>query len=202
MDVFIYLDNSNIFIEAKRLAEECNGSGRQAVRLHFDNLLALAANGRTVKHAVAAGSVPPELRNLWARLHRSGVDCKVFERGPKGEQNVPDCFLQLAMARNALMNPPGVAVLLTGDGVGHLQDEGFLTTLKGVKMSKWNVEVLSWRHCINRYLFDWVKENGHFTALDDYYESITFTVAVDSVEDAEEQIVVRRAKSLKLSTRN
>ena len=110
MDVYIYLDNSNIFIEAKRLADERNGSshsGRQAVRLHFDNLLALAANGRTVKHAVAAGSLPPELRNLWARLHRSGVDCKVFERGDKGEQNVPDCFFTISHGKECIDEPTG-----------------------------------------------------------------------------------------------
>ena len=98
------------------------------------------------------------------------------------------------------MNPPGVAVLLTGDGAGHFQDEGFLTTLKGLRMSKWNVEVLSWMHCVNRYLFEWVKENGCFIPLDEYYESITFTITLHSMEDAEEQTVIRRAKSLKLST--
>ena len=74
MDVYIYFDNSNIFIEVKRLAEERNGLGhraRQAVRLHFDNLLALASAGRTVKHAVAAGSVPPELQQHPSCRHRA-----------------------------------------------------------------------------------------------------------------------------------
>ena len=111
MDVYVYFDNSNIVIEAKRLAEERNGQyARQAVRLHFHNLLALASAGRNGKHAVAAGSVPPELRNLWASLQRRG------ERGEKGEQNVPDILLQKAMLRDALKHTPSVAVLLTGDG--------------------------------------------------------------------------------------
>ena len=61
MDVYIYFDK---FIEAN-VAEERNGQyARQAVRLHFDYLLALASAGRNVKHAIAAGAVPPELRNL------------------------------------------------------------------------------------------------------------------------------------------
>ena len=42
-NVFIYLDNSNIFREAQRLAEERYGdkNARSRVRLHFENLLRL-----------------------------------------------------------------------------------------------------------------------------------------------------------------
>ena len=203
MDVYIYFDNSNIFIEAKRLAEERNGlshCARQAVRLHFDNLLALASAGRTVKHAVAAGSVPPELRNLWARLQRSGVECKVFECGDGGEQNVPDVFLQLAMLRDAFKNPPSVAVLLTGDGAGHFHEEGFLSTLKDLKSAKWHIEVLSWAHCVNKYLFEWVKENIIFIPLDDYYESITELYSV--ADDVEEQSSICQVKPLHWSRQN
>ena len=65
--VFIYWDHSNIFIEAQRLAEELDGSpgARSLVRIDFDALLRLASAEREVQHAVAAGSVPPEMRHLW-----------------------------------------------------------------------------------------------------------------------------------------
>ena len=203
MDVYIYLDNSNLFIEAKRLAEEKNGEfARQAIRLHFDNFLALASAGRTVRHAVVAGSVPPELRHLWVRLQNKGVECKIFERGVKGEQNVPDLMLQKAMLRDGLTQAPSVAVLLTGDGAGHFHEEGFLATLKDLKTAKWRIEVLSWAHCINKFLGDWVKKHGLFLPLDDYYDSITYTVPLHSVEnDGEDQGRIRLVKPLCLENR-
>ena len=55
--VFIYWDNSNIFHEAQRLAEE-RGEGpnaRYRVRIHFDHMLCLAHADRPLKKALAAG---------------------------------------------------------------------------------------------------------------------------------------------------
>jgi len=62
-DVFIYWDNSNIYHEAQRLADEREGTpgARYLVRIHFDNVLGLAQADRTVRRAVAAGSIPPEM---------------------------------------------------------------------------------------------------------------------------------------------
>ena len=46
-NVFIYWDNSNIFISAQQVAIEREGAdARQRVRVHFRNLLALAHAGR------------------------------------------------------------------------------------------------------------------------------------------------------------
>ncbi len=72
--VFIYWDNSNIFHEAQRLAEEFEGGpdARYRVRIHFDNLLRLAHADRPVQRALAAGSVPPEMRQLWNRMEERG----------------------------------------------------------------------------------------------------------------------------------
>ena len=74
--VFIYWDNSNIFHEAQRLAEEQEeGTGaRYRVRIHFENMLRLAHADRLLRKARAAGSVPPEMRQLWNRMEgmRSG----------------------------------------------------------------------------------------------------------------------------------
>ncbi len=67
--VLIYWDNSNIFHEAQRLAEEQEDGldARYRVRIHFANLLRLAHADRPVQKAVAAGSLPPEMRQLWNR---------------------------------------------------------------------------------------------------------------------------------------
>ena len=178
--VFIYWDNSNIFHEAQRLAEEreVGPDARYRVRFNFDSMLRLAHADRPMRHAVAAGSVPPAMRQLWNRMENMGVEVKLFDRGsPEGaEQDMPDRLLQLRMLEDALDNNgnPGVVVLLTGDGAGYLDGAGFHSTLERMHKRRWRVEILSWAHSCNQRMRRWAEENGAFVALDDFYEAVTY----------------------------
>ena len=178
--VFIYWDNSNIFHEAQRLAEEnAEGPGaRYRVRVHFENMLRLAHADRPVQKALAAGSVPPEMRQLWNRMEGRGVEVRLFDRGApdRGEQDIPDRVLQLRMLEDALdfNGDPGIVVLLTGDGAGYLEGAGFHSTLERMHRRNWRVEILSWAHCTNPRMRRWAEANGIFVSLDDFYEAITF----------------------------
>ena len=179
--VFICWDNSNIFHEAQRLAEEFEGGpdARYRVRIHFDNLLRLAHADRPVQRALAAGSVPPEMRQLWNRMEEQGVQVQLFDRGDprRGEQEVPDQALQLQMLRDALEfnGDPGIVVLLTGDGAGYFEGGGFHRTLEAMRERDWRIEVLSWAHACNQRMRRWAEANALFVSLDDFYGSITFT---------------------------
>ena len=178
--VFIYWDNSNIFIEAQRLAEERNNGpdARYRVRVHFDNLLRLAHADRPLENAVAVGSVPPEMRQLWNRMESRGIRVELFDRGDsrRGEQEMPDRLLQLKMLQDALdyNGDPGIVVLLTGDGAGYSEGAGFQSELERMHRYGWRVEILSWAHSCNQRMRHWVEENGVFVALDDFYDSVTF----------------------------
>ncbi len=178
--VFIYWDNSNIFHEAQRLAEEGaeGANARYRVRINFDNLLRLANADRPMERAIAAGSVPPELRQLWNRMESNGVEVQLFDRGSpeRGEQEMPDRLLQLRMLEDALdfNGDPGIVVLLTGDGAGYLEGAGFHSTLERMHRRGWRVEILSWAHSCNQRMRRWAEENGVFVALDEFYEAITF----------------------------
>ena len=176
--VFVYWDNSNIFISAREVAAEKDGeAARFRVRVHFRHLLELARAGRDVEHAVAVGSIPPELRHVWNRLENEGVTVHLLERGAMhgGEQGV-DQMLQTAMLRDAFDHngDPGTAVLLTGDGAGFYSGVGFHADLERMHKRGWRIEVLSWRHSCNRRMREWAEQNGKFVALDDFYESVTF----------------------------
>ena len=178
--VFIYWDNSNIFHEAQRLAEE-SGEGpgaRFRVRIHFENMLRLAHADRPVQKALAAGSVPPEMRQLWNRMESRGVEVRSFDRGTpdRSEQDIPDRVLQLRMLEDALdyKGDPGVVVLVTGDGAGYLEGAGFHSTLERMHRRGWRVEILSWAHATNQRMRRWAEANGIFVSLDDFYEAITF----------------------------
>ena len=134
--VFIYWDNSNIFHEAQRIAEEKDATpgARYLVRIHFDNLLRLAHADRPLTKAVAAGSVPPEMQQLWNRMENSGVEVNLIDRGARdrGEQGTPDQWLQLRMLEDGWDNngDPGIVALLTGDGAGYVEGRGFHSTLQ------------------------------------------------------------------------
>ncbi len=180
--VFVYWDNSNIFHEAQRLAEERDeGPGaRYRVRIHFENMLRLAHADRPLEKAVAVGSVPPEMRQLWNRMEAKGMSVYLFDRGSpdRSEQEMPDRVLQLRMLEDALdyNGDPGIVVLLTGDGAGYFEGAGFHSTLERMHKRNWRVEILSWAHSTNQRMRRWAEANGIFVPLDDFYEAITFMV--------------------------
>ena len=176
--VFIYWDNSNIFISARSIAAEREGqTAYYRVRVNFRNLLELARAGRNIEHAIAVGSVPPELRHIWNRLENEGVAVQLLERGAlEGRERGVDQTLQTAMLRDAFdyNGNPGIAVLLTGDGSGFSDGVGFHADLERMHRRGWRIDVLSWRHSCNRRMREWAEQNGIFVALDDFYDSITF----------------------------
>ena len=145
-NVFIYWDNSNIFISAQQVAIEREGADvRQRVP-------------------------------VWNRLENEGVGVQLLERGllENREQGV-DQTLQTAMLRDAFdyNGKPGTAVMLTGDGSGFHDGVGFHADMERMHKRGWKIEVLSWQHSCNRRMRKWAERKGKFIALDDFHESIT-----------------------------
>ena len=172
--VFIYWDNSNTHISAQQVAVDLEGAdARPRVRIDFRNMLELARAEREIGHAVAVGSIPPELRYVWNELENEDVSVQFLDSG--AEQGV-DQSLQNAMLRDGLdhIRDPGIMVLLTGDGSGFYAGVGFHADLERLHRRGWRIEVLSWRHSCNRRMREWAEDNGKFIALDDYYHSVTF----------------------------
>ena len=202
--VFVYWDNSNIFHEAQRFAEQREDSpdARYRVRVDFENLLRLAHADRPLQRAQAAGSVPPEMRQLWNRMESKGVDVVLFSRGAPGlgEQEMPDHYLQKCMLEDALdyNGDPGIAVLLTGDGAGYMEGAGFHSTLERMHKRGWRIEILSWAHSCNQRMRQWAEQNGKFIALDDFYDAITF---LNPSDPGYELAPPRKAAELDLSRR-
>ena len=99
--VHIFWDNSNIFIAAKKVAQNKDGvMAKNAVRVHFESLYNLARAGRTVESAIAVGSVPPDQRRMWDQFKRSGVKLELFERGANSQtEQAVDQAIQVYMLR-------------------------------------------------------------------------------------------------------
>jgi len=200
--VFIYWDNPNIFHEAQRLAERLDDTpgARYLIRIHFDNMLRLAHAERPLRKAVAAGSVPPEMNQLWSRMENHGVETSLLDDGPRdqGTYEAPDRWLQLRMLEDALDygDDPGIVVLLSG--AGYAEGRGFHSTLERMHRRDWRVEVLSWLHSCNRRMREWAEDNGVFVPLDKYYDSITFR---EPSRPGHEPALPREAVELDLSER-
>jgi hypothetical protein len=195
--IFVFWDNSNIFISAKTVAAEREGGdAAYQVRIQFDQLLQLALAGRTLEYAIAVGSVPPPMRHVWNHLEHAGVKVELFERGSlSSREQAVDQALQTHMLRKALdyNGTPGIAVMLTGDGAGFLDGVGFHADLERMHKKGWGVEVLAWERTCNPRLKDWANKIGVFVPLESFYDAITFT------ED--DSGALRRAKPLDISQR-
>lgn len=176
-DVHIFWDNSNIFVPAQRLAGRRDGVlQQQNVRIQFDNLYDLARAGRPVTSAICVGSVPPELEAVWARLRAVGVEVELYERGAASgqEQGVDQCLQVHMLRRLADTHPPGIAVLLTGDGAGYDDGVGFHADLERMHRGGWGIEVISWTAACRRTLREWAETVGVYVPLEDFWRSITF----------------------------
>lgn len=197
--VFIYWDNSNIYISAKEVAAAREGADARAhLRIDFRNLLQLAHADRPTHRAFAVGSIPPPLQDVWDRLENEGVKVQLLNRSVHGKEVGVDQELQTNMLRDGYDHngTPGIAVLLTGDGAGFADGAGFHADLERMHRKGWRIEVLSWKHSCNSLMQKWAQENGEFIALDDYYESITFLRSPDRDKPA-----LRPSKPLDLSRR-
>ncbi len=194
--IYIFWDNSNIFISAQNVACERDGIGSKlALRLQFSNLMKLAKCNRNVKKAIAVGSIPPEQVEMWRRMEReTGLSLELYERGEVSgrEQGVDQCLQTHILRALADEDEPQIAVLLTGDGAGAIDGVGFLSDIKRLHSKGWGIEVLSWEHSCHNELQSWAEENGVFVKLDDFYESITF---ISGTRNATPLSLIRRKQA-------
>jgi hypothetical protein len=173
----VFWDHSNVFIPAQKVAAQRDGVVfARDVRIHFDHLYDLATAGRWVNTGVCVGSLKQQPQNFWDRLERVGLSLETFERGgaTTGREQAVDQALQVHMLRALVDQPPGVAVVLTGDGAGAHKGVGFLADLRRMHARGWGVEVLAWKDACHPALMEWASQEGVFIALDDYYDSVTY----------------------------
>ncbi len=176
--VFIFWDNSNIYISGQQVGDRKEGLfAHKTFRIDFDHLFHLAHADRPVDSAIAVGSIPPELRQLWGEFEKAtGVRAVLHERGAQsGREQAEDAVLQVHMLR-ALCDErdPQIAVLMTGDGKGYEDGVGFHADLERMADRGWAIEVLAWEHSCRKRLRKWAERVGVFIPLDRYYESVTF----------------------------
>ena len=76
--------------------EDFGGDAAYRVRINFHNMMELACENRKVAKAVAAGSVPPEMKMVWKKMEEEGIRTEIIDRNEMGgsEKDLPDLKLQ------------------------------------------------------------------------------------------------------------
>lgn len=177
--VNIFWDNSNIhFVGLNNVmpVKEPNENSK-AFRSYFKGLLQLAHRGRETGKIYLAGSIPPQNDSLWDYIKSLGIEVELLERTAENRENANDVSIQAAMLRTAMdsIGNNETFVVMTGDGAGGMAGVGFLADLRRIKEKMGhNIELIAWDNCCNRYLKEYVENNGKYIPLEGYYENVTF----------------------------
>jgi hypothetical protein len=176
MSLNIFWDNSNIWLVGRGVCQEREPGDEFAFRIHFGHLLDFVVNDRPVRYAFVGGSIPPNKDPLWQRFETLGIKVNKQQRGAMtGGEVAVDEVIQLEMANRVLdVKDPGIMVLLTGDGAGYVDGQGFIKQLERAHDHGWAIEVISWDAGCNKYLKAFALANGTYRSLEPVYDRVTF----------------------------
>ena len=175
--VFIYVDDSNMWIEAKKLAAKrlnlkCVEDPR--LRLDIGRVADVVANGREVAWGVLYGSEPPPIDTVWEKIRERGwkVITSKRSRFTNKEKQVDH---KMVTDITALVSDRGVAkgriVIVSGDA-------DVIPAIKEGLAQNWSFEICMWESGISKALKDLAEENPELLTifpLDSHLQDISFT---------------------------
>jgi uncharacterized LabA/DUF88 family protein len=153
-DCLILVDNSNVFIEGRKLSARRKGMHRQpsdtrdpqdfSWRLDFGQLLSFLANGRGIIDAILVGSTPPKNDSVWTSAQRQGFRVLTYERDAfSGAEKEVDTEIATQAAEIIVGHGlSGILVLASGD-------RDFLPTVRCAHRRHWTVEMCAFSNAFN-----------------------------------------------------
>jgi uncharacterized LabA/DUF88 family protein len=179
MVLFVYVDNSNVWIEGQHvqavrlgLAADPADAARRRITprwaYDFGRLYELACPpAEQIGRSILFGSRPPPNDSLWERARAEGFEVKVFDRNAANKEKQVDTSLATLMVEDCYqyMKPErhDMAVLVAGDG-------DFIPPVRSVQGRGLKVRVAFWRHGTSRELREAADE---FLELDPYFDRLT-----------------------------
>jgi len=186
MPKFVYVDNSNIWIEGQRVSAVDLGMAPNifdamnnrtldySYRLDFGKLHSFVANGEpgTLKRAMLFGSRPPPNDKLWELARFHSWDVHVEDRNIQNKEKGIDTGIVAAMTRDAYTlvdRDNDILVLVAGDRdytppVRMLLEDGFA------------VDVVFWDHGSRelRELCSMFGNKSHYISLNPHLRSLSY----------------------------
>lgn len=177
---YIYVDNSNLYIEGRRVAAVKNGL---AANMHEAMNLGIFDHGYTIsfgklydflagqdlsslKRAALFGSRPPPNDSIWQIAKRVGFELHLEDRNVKNKEKKIDTGIATLITKDAYKH--GVAkddtfVLVAGDA-------DYVPTILALKEDGYKVEVVFWSHAARELR----EVASKFIPLDDYFDALRF----------------------------
>ena len=168
--VFVYMDNSNTWIEAKKLLGS-KGQEDHRVRIDVGELLKVVAKGRHVAEANLYGSEPPPLDTVWEKMREKGWKVIPHKRSQiTDKEKQVDTQLVTDATRMVCKTKPGNNTIIFISG-----DADMKPAIEAIMEEGWKVEVFMWNHALSNELKKLAREDRcTICALDSYKDQITF----------------------------
>nr|CAG8466255.1 1133_t:CDS:2 [Entrophospora candida] len=171
--VYLFIDNSNLFIEGKYSVGHLEKLGTidkkrgthyyDLIRIEHGQLLNIVQNGRPLSaNPFLVGSKPPSEDSMWKYIRELGFDVAVYKRNSQDREKKVDVRLACAMQKTIEKNTPGVLVLIAGDG-------DYEYPIVDAIENNWIVEVWFWKSATSN---DFQKKD--FRQLDCHYKIFTY----------------------------
>lgn len=185
MTLYVYVDNSNIWIEGQRIQAVRTGlvANIRAALAHkvtapwtydFGRLYGLLCPpGVPVGRSILFGSRPPDNDSIWQRVRDADFQVVTFDRSPiTHKEKQVDVALSTTMMEDSFTYMKAAdgdtVVLAAGDG-------DFLPTISSLQDRGLRVRVVSWSHAVSRQLRDAADE---FIELDSHFDYLTWVSSV------------------------
>ncbi|CAB4387833.1 unnamed protein product [Rhizophagus irregularis] len=199
--VHVFVDNSNLYVEAKYVVGELEKiyewvktideatkveKFRQVyymkhLQIDYGYLLKTILGERSMGSSpVIVGSRPPPDDTLWDEIKKLGYEATVYDRNLDNKEKRVDMKLGVSMVVQTLFKAksPGVLVLVAGDG-------DYEPALEEILKAGWKVEIRFWASAISRHLKvpeitrNNIELKTIFKPLDKEYQNFTFCVGPD-----------------------
>ena len=156
MAELVYVDNSNVFIEGKRVSAVATGAAMNiydamnnrildpTYKIDFGRLHDFIAgtNEKEIKRCVLFGSRPPPNDSLWLIAERAGFEIVVEDRNVANREKKIDTGIVTQMMRDAyrIADPAADTItLVAGDG-------DFVPPVRSLAEDGFSVHVVFWSH--------------------------------------------------------
>jgi uncharacterized LabA/DUF88 family protein len=178
MSDYIYVDNSNLYIEGRRVSAVAqglasdifdamnNGVLDHGYTISFGKLHEfLAGSDQTkIKRAALFGSRPPPNDSIWTFAKRAGFELHLEDRNARNKEKKIDTGISTLLTKDAYKhgNPTeDLFVLVAGDS-------DYVPTINALKEDGYRVEVVFWNHAAKE-----LKEAASkFISLDDHLDHL------------------------------
>lgn len=178
---FLYVDNSNVWIEGmylsavrSGLAPDLDAAHKHRIcdhgwRIDFGHLLDFAGGDKAdMGRAVLYGSRPPPNDSLWAAAEAKGFEVVVHDRSPGGREKKLDTSIATDIVSDSyeLMNPEHDQItLVAGDG-------DYVPIVEKMRQRGFTFSVVFWEHATAREL---IEACTAFTSLDPHLDHLKLT---------------------------